>query len=260
MNVIRRLRNERENMGKTRIEWTDKVWNPITGCSPVSSGCANCYAKRMATRLRGRYGYPKDDPFRVTFHPERLDDPARWKKPLRIFVCSMGDLFYYGKSFHVEEHHIRQAEIFKMMKSNPRHTYLLLTKRPDNMAWWAKRFTGWWGSIPDNWWLGVSVEDQKTKPRIDILRKIPASHRFISFEPLLEDVEEINFEGISWCIVGGETGPGSRPLHPDWVRSLRNQCQAAGVPLFIKTFPVNGKLSNKVAEWPEDVRIREFPK
>lgn len=253
-------------MANTKIEWTDKVWNPITGCSHSGSpGCDNCYARRMANRLKGRYGYPKDDAFRVTFHPERIDDPKKWKKPCRIFVVSMGDMFCYGKSFHVEEHHLRQAEIFKMMKSNPRHTYLLLTKRPENMAWWAERFIGWWTAVPDNWWLGVSVEDQKTADeRIPILLQIPAAKRFVSVEPMLGPVDldewfwkfnenyqpprfldegetynvrpTIPSEKISWCIVGGETGPGARPLHPDWVRSLRDQCQAAGVPLFFKSW------------------------
>jgi protein gp37 len=201
----------------------------------------------------------------------------------------MGDLFYYGKSFHVEEHHIRQSEIFKIMKGNPRHTYLLLTKRPENMAWWTERFIGWWGSIPGNWWLGVSVEDQKTADeRIPILLQIPAAKRFVSVEPMLGPIDVSKWlnaiccykcggpliqtqlagchtydckqcgpdrraaevkDCLDWVILGGETGPGARPLHPDWVKSLRGQCQAVEVPFFFKGwgewFPVGEKLAGE---------------
>jgi protein gp37 len=271
-----------EEMSQTKIEWADRVWNPVTGCTSISEGCQHCYARRMATRLKGRYGYPKDEPFKVTFHPTRLDDLARWKKGCRVFAVSMGDLFYYGKSPRIEEYHLKQAEIFKTMKHNSHHTYLLLTKRPENMSWWVERWLGWWEEIPSNWWLGVSISNQPDADKnIPILLQIPAAHRWVSVEPMLVPINiapqalcpcscfagnprrpHPDCEGkpsIDWVVCGGETGPGARPLYPDWVRSLRDQCQAAGVPMFIKTFPVDGKLSNRMDEWPEDLRIREIP-
>lgn len=246
-------------MAQTKISWCDKVWNPITGCSFVSDGCRNCYARRMAYRLKGRYGYPTDDPFRVTFHPDRLDEPLHWKKSSRIFVCSMGDLF------HEDVLESNLTEIFTIIGLFCiDHTFLILTKRPERM----KNFVDDW--IADNlpiptagkkctqgikWpipnvWLGVSIEDQKTADeRIPILLQIPAGKKFVSCEPLLEEIDlikasECNYPnemkklgiGLDWVICGGETGPGARPFHPDWVRSLRDQCQAAGVPFFFKSW------------------------
>jgi len=199
----------------------------------------------------------------------------------------MGDLFFYGKSISVEEYHLKQAEIFKIMKCASHHIYLILTKRPENMAWWAERWIGWWGEIPENWWLGVSIEDQKTADeRIPILLQIPAVKRFVSVEPMLGEIDisfylngcpqkirdeervthemaidagDKNLEGtlfqseeweqtcpsLDWIVCGGETGPCARPLHPDWVRSLRDQCQAAGVPFFFKSWGDHKKQYNK---------------
>lgn len=432
-------------MAKSKIEWTEYSWNPVTGCTPVSEGCQNCYAKRMAKRLRGRCGYPADDPFRVTLHPERLEEPLKWKKPRRVFVCSMGDLF------HEDVHPYDIMQIFNVMAKAKQHTFLVLTKRPERMLEFYKRLRpgnvipgpyfsitgigeGWAGSppvLPDNIWLGVTAENQqRADERIPILLQIPATVRFVSCEPLLSAIDltkwlggknindgcrktilcpngdrgiqyftnrrdletqradrecqrcesevernpdeksrnnakpgpfkssndrewqesnglcsscsmdvlqqgrntgsfgdkpqrreskeqssrqlgvgdqereylacgagvealgqegttrgeefkcktysptgyrntvdleeprdvlitnsgtlqsvcddntgylpsenmETSFRGINWCIVGGETGPGARPMHPDWVRSLRDQCQDAGISFFLKSW------------------------
>jgi protein gp37 len=245
-------------MGQTKIEWADKSWNPITGCSPISEGCRNCYARRMAFRLKGRYGYPKDDPFRVTFHPDRLNEPLHWKKPSRIFVCSMGDLG------HIEVKEKWFENIMGIISYCQQHAFLILTKRPERMK---KLLSGFWPF--HNFWIGVSVEDQPTADeRIPILLQIPAAKRFVSVEPMLEEMDltkikiatrhlgggktepatmsslktnyffgqdgDYEFAKLDWVICGGESGPHARPLHPDWVRSLKNQCQAAGVPFFFK--------------------------
>ena len=233
-------------MSATKIEWADAVWNPITGCTPISEGCDHCYAKRMANRLKGRYGYPADEPFRVEFHPERMTDPSRWKKPRRVFVCSMGDLFH--ENIFTDRVH----EIWDVMKAYPRHTFLVLTKRPERMKevlghiYRKERFgaaIGFWSHV----WLGVTAENQaRADERIPVLLQIPAAVRFVSIEPMLGPVDLQKAHGfyydehgcdmrkLEWVIVGGETGPGARPVHPDWVRSLRNQCQAAAVPFFFK--------------------------
>lgn len=237
----------------TKIEWAQETWNPITGCTPISEGCQNCYAKRMANRLRGRYGYPADDPFRVTFHPDRLDQPLKWKKPRMIFVVSMGDLFHGDVIVH------NGIRVLGHAAEAPQHTYLFLTKRPATMKtvmayFWGKR------QMPRNWWLGVTAENQqRADERIPILLRIPAAVRFVSYEPALGQVEftHIQHENLveidalngshgvirphqgkndclDWIIAGGESGPGARPAHPDWFRSVRDQCKAAGVPFFFK--------------------------
>lgn len=226
----------------SKIEWTDETWNPISGCSHSGSpGCDHCYAKRMAQRLKGRYGYPADDPFRVTFHPDRR---SNWTKPKRVFVCSMSDFNHPDVEWNW------QYKIMERMFVNSHHTHIILTKRPaglakrlDDIYFHLGRNYGlsWDSGKAENYpfplknlWLGVTVCNQEEKSKIGILRQIPAAIRWISFEPLLEDPGEINFDGIGWCIVGGETGPGARPMHPDWARSIRDQCVSAGVPFFFK--------------------------
>ena len=217
----------------TKIEWASESWNPVTGCTPISEGCRYCYAKRMANRLRGRYGYPKDDPFKVTIHPDRLDQPLKWRKPKRIFVVSMGDLFHED----VKYDWIRSI-LFTMYGGGRHHAYLILTKRPERMYDFFKH------NMPDYWplsnvWLGVTCENQHAADeRIPILLQIPATVRFVSCEPLLGEIDfshlpESGAE-LDWVIVGGESGPGARPMHPDWARSVRDQCQSAGVPFFFK--------------------------
>lgn len=218
-------------MSTTKIEWTDTTWNPITGCTPTSPGCKHCYAKRMATRLRGRFGYPRDDPFRLTLHEGRLHEPLRWRKPRRVFVCSMGDLFHW----HVPDHWI--TAVFKTITaSDHRHTYQLLTKRADRLNYLAVA-----GRLPfqlalrHNIWFGISVESHAYLRRLIDLSRVPAVVRFASLEPLLGPVDiKDHLRWLDWVIVGGETGPGARPMHPDWVRSIRDQCVDASVPFFFK--------------------------
>ena len=212
-------------MATTKIEWATKSWNPITGCSPVSEGCEHCYARRMAQRLKGRYGYPADDPFRVTFHPERLTDPFVWFKPSRIFVCSMGDLF------HKEVSEAAQTFVMNTIFGTPQHTYIILTKRPSVAAIYFIQHP-----IPKNVWLGVTCENQKRyDERWAIAQQIPAAVLFVSGEPLLGPIDFLKHERKpNWFIIGGETGPGARPMHPDWVRSVRDQCQEGGTPFFFK--------------------------
>ena len=236
-------------MNRTGIEWADATWNPITGCTPISEGCKNCYAKRMANRLKGRYGYPADDPFKVTVHPVRLREPLLRLPPLRIFVCSMSDFFHDD----VDPWWI--DDVFDVCRVSPEHTYIFLTKRPQNIS---KKLEGCseaqLGFMAKRAWIGVTAENQAcADERTAELFKIQAAVRFVSVEPMLGPVDLISAglrpewklasddppmqplgTNIDWVICGGETGPGARPMHPDWVRSLRDQCQAAGVPFFFK--------------------------
>ena len=225
-------------MAKSKIPWTHSVWNPVTGCTPISEGCAHCYAKRMATRLKGRFGYPADDPFRVTFHPDRLEDPLYWKKPRRIFVCSMGDLFHED----VEDDWIHSVLSVAISTYYGYHTYIFLTKRPERMMQFKKYFTS------KRFWIGVTAENQaRADQRIPILLQIPAAVRFVSLEPLLYSANISRFvkDGISWCIAGCESGPGRRPAKIEWFRDIKDQCVEAEIPFFLKQCEVefgNGKL------------------
>lgn len=227
-------------MNKTAISWAKYTWNPVTGCTPVSDGCRNCYAKTMAeTRLRGRCGYPADEPFRVTMHPGRLDEPSKMKKPRRIFVCSMGDLFYEK---------VTDADIDAVMCRiawATWHTFLVLTKRTERMQDFFSRHCYENGGDPlSHLWLGVSVEDQATADeRIPLLLDTPAAVRFVSYEPALGPVDFTpylknltgwNIRALDWLIMGGESGPVARPMDPEWARDTRDQCQAADVPFFFK--------------------------
>lgn len=233
----------------SKIEWCDASWSPVTGCTPVSPGCQNCYAKRMATRLKGRCGYPADEPFRVTLHPERLKEPLRWKKPRRIFVCSMSDLFHD----EVPDEFI--DDILWRIFGCEHHQFLLLTKRPGRMRDRLTERPRWCSESRwplHNLWLGVTAEDQqRADERIPLLLQTPAAVRFVSAEPLLGPVDLTKFgylragryfehdgsewpNQISWVIAGGETGPGARPAHPDWFRQVRDQCASAGVPFFFR--------------------------
>lgn len=224
----------------TKIEWTEETWNPITGCTKVSAGCKNCYAERMAKRLAGRYGYPADEPFKPTFHPGRLKIPLKWKKPRRIFVCSMSDIFGAPLDW--------MCQVLRVIHRCPQHTFLLLTKRADSLTTF-NHVCGW--GEPKNIWIGVSVENRDTLTRLSALRETPLPVRFVSFEPLLEFVSP-DLTGIDWVIVGAETGLGARYMDPDWARDIRDQCRAAGVPFFMK------QMSNK-EPIPDDLMIREYP-
>ena len=255
-------------MGKTAIQWTDYTWNPVTGCTKVSEACQHCYAERMARRLAGRAGYPSDEPFRVILRPERLQELAG-KKPGRVFVVSMGDLF------HPDVPRSYIGLVWLAMMNAHQHTYQILTKRPERLLEWTRQLAdmkGW--PIEDIWprnvWLGVTAENQaRLEERWGYLAQVPAAVRFISAEPLLgpldlggklrdHDWERGTPGGISWVIVGGETGPGARPMHPDWVRDIRDQCREAGVPFFFKRMGDAWRRSGQPE--PEDLLVREFPR
>lgn len=235
----------------TKIEWATETWSPVTGCTKISEGCANCYAERMSKRLAGRYGYPEVDPFKVTFNPFRLHQPLKWKKPKRIFVCSMGDLF------HADVHVAWIDQILNVIHECPQHIFMVLTKRPENikhklLSWYhngERRTFAWADVMPGNVWLGVTAENQKrADERIPILLDIPAAVRFVSVEPMLGPVSfSHHWLGLcekgspcgehgylDWVICAPETGPGRRPYNIKWIRYLKNQCIAAGTPFFLK--------------------------
>lgn len=272
-------------MNQTSIEWAEKTWNPISGCTPISEGCQNCYAKRMAQRLRGRCGYPADEPFRVTLHPDRLEEPLRLRKPSRIFVCSMSDLFHEDVPFEFID------QVFDVMATARKHTFMVLTKRPERLLEYARsrtRETGEGYLNEGNVWLGVTAENQaRADERIPILLETPAAVRFVSIEPMLgpidlttvprpdnayfrwrgetgcitdpEEPDDYVYwckKGIHWVICGGETGPNARPMHPDWVWRLIDQCQAVGAPFMFKQwgewFPRDQWENNPELVLPDD--------
>jgi len=234
-------------MGKSKIEWTEQVWNPVTGCTPVSEGCENCYARRLAEgRLRGRYGYDKYNPFEVTIHWHRISEPYSWRKPRRVFVCSMGDLFH--ESIITDDIH----SLFRTMLFCSKHIFMILTKRPERMK--NLLMDSSW-RVGENVWLGVSVENQKrADERIPILLQISAAVRFVSVEPMLEPIDFTSYlSELNWTICGGESGPVRRLFNLDWARDLRDQCKEAEVPFFMKQV-------DKVQPIPDDLMIREYPK
>ncbi|PHR70322.1 MAG: hypothetical protein COA67_08430 [Lutibacter sp.] len=210
-------------MKKTKIEWTEATWNPTTGCTKVSAGCKHCYAETMSFRLKamGTPGY--DNGFEFSLMPERLNQPFKIKKPTRFFVNSMSDLF------HEEMPYEYLDKVFEVMKQTPRHEYQILTKREDILADYFKD-----KKAPKNVWLGVSVENKKTKNRIDVLRNIDATIRFLSLEPLLEDLGELDLSNIHWAIVGGESGNKARPMKKSWAVNIKNQCFEQNVAFFFK--------------------------
>jgi protein gp37 len=315
----------------SKIEWTDTTWNPVRGCTKVSPGCANCYAETFAERWRGIAGHPYEQGFDLRLAPDKLTEPLKWKKPRRVFVNSMSDLFHKD----VPDEYIRR--VFAVMSTAGQHTFQVLTKRADRMADWfadaenslsmcqaefivadkyleaittptgrrrkndSRAINGTRLGLGDgnywplpNVWLGVSVEDQKrADERIPHLLRTPAAVRFLSCEPLLGQVDlsgyfggayvglpgdkvipNYNF-GIDWCIVGGESGPKARPCNVDWIRAIRDQCKAASVPCFVKQLGkeprpsalpsdqcvrfVKDSKGGDPSEWPEDLRVREFP-
>ncbi len=211
------------------IEWTDASWNPVTGCDEVSPGCDHCYAKTFAERFRGVPGHPYEQGFDLKLWPDRLDLPRRWKKPRRIFVNSMSDLFHKD----VPDAYIR--DVFHAMMDAPQHTYQVLTKRPKRMARWFERFCGIFphNNIPAYIWMGTSIENDAYTWRADYLRKVRAV-RFVSAEPLLSALPSLNLSGLHWLIAGGESGHGARPCWPSWIEDLRDRCTNAGVAFFFK--------------------------
>jgi protein gp37 len=238
----------------TSIEWTDETWNPFAGCSVVSPGCTNCYAMRQAWRLAHNPVTPqyRDTVRRVNGHSvwtgrvnlaeHKLSDPLRWRSPRMVFVNSMSDLFHES----VPDAWI--VRIFAVMRQAPQHAYQVLTKRPERVAPFLAR-TG--EAIPDCCWLGVSVERLDFTNRIDLLRAVSARVRFLSCEPLLGPLD-LDLSGINWVIVGGESGPDRRMMHPDWARSIRDQCAAAGVAFFMKQMTGKGPI-------PDDLLVRQWP-
>jgi len=222
---------------KSKIEWTETTWNPVTGCTKVSPGCAHCYAERFSKRLKamGRLRYRNG--FLAT-HEDVVTAPLRWKKPRLVFVNSMGDLF------HEEVPESFVASVFQVMNRTPRHTYQVLTKRSVRLASIAPALR--WSQ---NIWMGVSVEDGDYLNRAENLRKIPAKVRFLSLEPLLGPLPDLDLEGIQWVIVGGESGPGARPMRPEWVARIRDRCLEAGVPFFFKQWGgVNKKKTGRLLD------------
>lgn len=288
-------------MGDSSIEWTEKTWNPVRGCIKASPGCKHCYAETFAERWRGIAGHPYEQGFDPRLVPGKLGEPLLWRKPCTVFVNSMSDLF----GGFVPDDYV--AAVFGVMAATPQHTYQVLTKRAERLPQWFEWVTrrtadgaamfgeddaAWrtWqmlyvyarragakvpahhgGAWPlPNVHLGVSVEDRKYGlPRIDHLRTVPAALRFLSIEPLLEDLGEIDLTGIGWVIVGGESGNGARPMNVNWIRRVMWNCRAQKVPVFVKQLganPHNGLTTLRVrakggdmAEWPEDLRVREMP-
>lgn len=211
----------------TEIEWTDATWNPVTGCSKITRGCDLCYAERFSERFRGVAGHPFETGFDLKLRPERLTQPLHWKQPKRIFVNSMSDLF------HKEIPELFIDSVFDAMEAADWHVYQVLTKRSSLMARYLRHRYGY-GLAPSHIWLGVSVEDAKNAVRLKHLRAAQASIKFVSFEPLLGPVGKVDLTGIHWAIVGGESGPRSRPMSADWATEIRDQCQAAKVAFFFK--------------------------
>lgn len=247
----------------TQIQWCEETWNPVTGCTPISEGCKNCYAKHMANRLKGRYDYPKDDPFKVVFSWEKYNKLKIFRTYKRVFVCSMGDLFHNKVKLEWVD------RVLSKVRANRKADFLILTKRPKNMWSYFDRLS-YCENIIQNLWLGVTVESNDYLHRIDTLRNIPARVKFISFEPLLSSIPDIDLTDINWVIVGGESGPGARPMHPDWAKSLVKQCKCAGVPIFMKQMgSVWAKANNtqntgdskghEMRWWPKNLQIRQFP-
>ncbi|MGH8736203.1 MAG: DUF5131 family protein [Burkholderiales bacterium] len=208
---------------KSNIEWTEMTWNPVTGCTKLSQGCKHCYAERMAKRLEAMGSRRYANGFRVTLHPDLLDVPRKWRQPRVVFVNSMSDLFHE----EVPQDYI--ARVFRTMIECPQHTFQILTKRGDRLAELAPRL-----SWPANVWMGVSVEDSRVADRIGKLQSVPAAVRFLSLEPLIGPLDDLPLAGISWAIVGGESGPRARPMKRAWVNSILRQCRAAGVAFFFK--------------------------
>ena len=210
-------------MAASKIEWTDATWNPVTGCNKISPGCKRCYAERLSKRLKATGMAKYRNGFAVTLHPDTLEIPLRWRKPRSIFVNSMSDLY------HPEVPDDFIAEVFDVMTRAHWHRYQVLTKRPERVASLNSRLP--W---PAQIWQGVSVEQQDYARRIDLLRETAAAVKFLSLEPLLGPLPDLDLAGIDWVIVGGESGPGARPMQPDWARDIRDQCLNAGVPFHFK--------------------------
>ena len=241
----------------SKIEWTEETWNPVTGCTKISDGCRNCYAEKMAKRLKamGQANYANG--FEVTTHPHTLEIPLHWRKPREVFVCSMSDPFHKDVPFEFID------KVLQIIKATRQHTYFMLTKRPGRMAYyWAGR------RIPDNLWLGTTVENQRAAgERISHLVNCATIRNFLSLEPLLGPVDlavdighgvgDLGLDRLGGVIVGGESGPKARDMDPDWARSILEQCREMGMPFYMKQ--MSGRTKREREAIPADLNIKELP-
>lgn len=230
-------------MAETKIEWTDKTWNPVTGCTKLSAGCTHCYAETMARRLKAMGQKKYINGFQLTIHEDDLKEPYKWKGSHNVFVCSMADLFHKDVPFEFIN------KVMEVIENTPQHRYQILTKRAERMEEYFRN-----RKVPNNAWLGVTVENQKMKYRIEYLVRIKTHIHFLSCEPLLEDLGNLNVENIQWIIAGGESGIQARPMKEDWVLNIKEQASRLNIPFFFKQWgtwgndgikrnkKVNGKL------------------
>ena len=242
--------------GNSSIEWTEATWNPVTGCSKVSQGCKHCYAERMAKRLVAMGNPRYINGFKVTLHDDLITLPYKWAKPRKVFVNSMSDLFHEDVPLEFIQ------KVFDTMNDTPRHTYQILTKRAKRLSELAPHLT--WGP---NIWIGVSVENESVLNRIDYLRTVPAAVRFLSCEPLLGPLNNMDLTDIHWVIVGGESGPGARPMQEEWVWDIKLNCEKNNVAFFFKQWGGvqkfrNGRLlkDQTYDEYPEIVLVNPTSK
>ena len=223
---------------QSTIEWTEVTWNPATGCSKISPGCLHCYAERMARRLQAMGQVRYKNGFRVTIHPELLEEPFSWKKPRIVFVNSMSDLFHKK----IPDKFIQ--EVFSVMNANKHHTFQILTKRSERLCELAQKLK-WSGNI----WMGVTIENNDYVFRADDLRRINCAVKFLSLEPLLGLLPDLKLNGIDWAIVGGESGPGARPIKEEWIIEIKRRCEENNVPFFFKQWGgVNKKKAGRLLE------------
>ena len=230
----------------SKIEWTDSTWNPVTGCTKISPGCKHCYAERLSKRLQSMRMQKYRNGFTVTTHTSTLEEPLKWVKPRLVFVNSMSDLFH--KSVPLE--FIRA--VFDIMNRLPQHTFQVLTKRPDRV----NQFNSVLNWTP-NIWLGVSIESERWLTRLEKLKKTDAQIKFLSLEPLLEQLPNLSLVGIDWVIVGGESGPGARRIEPDWIKAIRDNCVQSSVPFFFKQW--GGAIKKRTGRILDDRTWDEMP-
>ena len=234
-------------MAKTKIEWTEKSWNPVTGCTKVSAGCKNCYAEVIAKR------FWKDRKFTdLTLHTDRLEQPLHWRKPSMIFVNSMSDLFHESVEFWFID------TVFATIELKPQHIFQILTKRPERAIKYFEWRLSQYPQTYDNVWQGVSVENDNEKHRIETLKQIPAAVKWVSFEPLIGRINYLDLKGIDWVVVGAESGHGARSMDLDWARDIKFYADKYKIPFFMKQICKNG---HKIPfnEFPNDLQIREYP-
>jgi len=235
----------------SKIEWTDATWNPVRGCTKITAGCKNCYAYTFAERFRGVPGHPYEQGFDIRLVLDKLEEPLKWRKPKKVFVNSMSDLFHPDVP---DDYIIKVAEV---MARADRHIFQVLTKRADRMASLLRGSLEFAAKKQHIWW-GVSVENKKHGvPRIEFLRQSNAEVKFLSIEPLLENLGEVDLTSIDWVIVGGESGPGARPLKKEWVLSLRDQCEGARIPFFFKQW--GGTRKSKAGRELDGRTYDEYP-